>query len=263
METAPIGIMDSGLGGLTIWRAISRLLPSESTIYVGDHQFLPYSRKSTPVIRGRVKLVLDYFRKRKVKLAVIACNTATVVGIDYYRRLFPGLPIVGVVPVVKTAASVTQKKRFAVLSTALTARSSYQKKLIGSFARDCTVYNVGCTNLVSLIEEGRISGKQIQRELTKILTPLLADGVDVVALGCTHYPFLQNEIRAIVGDKVKILDSGGAVARHVYRILDKNKALALAGRGRHEFYTTGEAAAKTDVASRLLGRKIILRSIDL
>ncbi len=255
-DVAPIGIMDSGLGGLTIWREIRRQLPHESTIYVADHEYRPYGEKSVGQIRRRVGRVITYLLGGGAKIIVIACNTATVAGIDVYRRWFPGVPIIGVVPVVKAAAALTKTKRFAVLSTPFTASSSYQKRLIRTFAADCRVANIGCPGLTSPIETGKTDGRIVMELLQPILARIKKEKIDVIALGCTHYPFLKDTIQKIVGEDVMIIDSGGAIARHVARILDAEKLRRGEGAPYTVFYTTGDGGRASRVASKLMGEAI-------
>ena len=259
----PLGIIDSSSGGLSVWQSVVSLLPHESTVYVGDHAHAPYSKKTTSFIRARMRVLIPYLLKQKVKLIVIACNTATVAGIAAYRRQFPRIPIVGVVPVVKTASEVSRRRRFAVLSTHYTANSRYQKQLIQTYASDCTVFNIGTTSLVALIEAGHVTGKPIERCLRQALRRAREGGVDTVVLGCTHYPFLHPVIRAIVGENVRILDSGGAVARHVRRILENNKTVTTAGVPTYIFQTTGDSAAVTRVACLLTGRNILFHHVTI
>lgn len=254
MIRAPIGIFDSGFGGLSIYTSIVGLLPHESTIYIGDHAYLPYGEKTKEQIRGRAKKCITFLLSKHVKLIVVACNTATIAGIEQYRMWFPQIPIIGVVPVVKTAAALSKRNEFAVLSTVFTARSVYQKKLIAKFAPEARVHNLGCPNLLSFVEKGMTRGRAIDTELRSLLTPDIVRSIDVIVLGCSHYPFLKSAIRAIVGSSVNILDSGGAVARHVRRILIHN-GIAADGRATHEFYTT-DKINKSAVASILIGKKI-------
>lgn len=258
MNNAPIGILDSGFGGLTIYRSMIKLLPRESTVYIGDHAHIPYSDKTPAYIHKRVKKIIQFLLSKHVKLVVIACNTATVAGIDIYRKAFPDIPIIGVVPVVKTAAERTKKKSFAVLSTNFTANSEYQKNLIRTFAAECNVYNLGGHSLVDSVEKGIVEGEKIKKELKKILTPEILENIDVIALGCTHYPFLEKIIRSIVGKNVEILDSGGAVGRQVARILSHNKLETAGGSATHIFYSTKKDANLTRIASKLLGGKTVV-----
>ena len=191
-----------------------------------------------------------------MKLIAIACNAGTVAGIELYRATFPHIPIVGVVPVIKTAAALSNRKRFAVLSTRFTAKSPYQKHLIEEFAGGCIVYNLGCPNLVPLVEQGVVRGPAVETELRRILTPKILGDIDVIALGCTHYPFLTPAIRAIVGNDVTVLDSGGAVSRQVARILEHNGMKALTKKPMHIFYSTGTGTTYSVIASRLLHQKV-------
>ena len=234
-------------------------MPYESTIYVGDHAYLPYGEKSKLQIRKRAKKLITFLFTKNVKLIVVACNTATIAGIDQYRIWFPDIPIIGVVPVIKTAAQVSKKNSFAVLSTVFTANSTYQKQLIKKLAPATRVYNLGCPNLLSFVEKGVVRSKEIDAELKSLLTPEVLDSIDVIALGCTHYPFLRGAIRAIVGKDIQILDSGGAVARHVERILKHNEIMNLDGHATHEFYSTGKDKQLSWVASSLLGRPLAVR----
>ena len=257
-----IGILDSGFGGLSIYQSIAQLLPQQSTVYVGDHAYVPYSTKTKRVIQNRIRKIITFLLTQQVSLIVIACNTATVAGIDRYRAWFPGLPIVGVVPVIKTAVEKTITKHILVLSTLFTAASTYQKKLIRQFGDDCTIYNVGCPNLVSLVDKAIVNGPVVRKELTVIMKPYAGKQVDVIALGCTHYPFLKDQIRAIVGDTIAILDSGGAVARQVGRIIDHNH-MQTTGLSRHIFYSTKHWPEASDIASKLLGKHIVVQYANI
>jgi glutamate racemase len=257
--TGAIGILDSGFGGLSVYQSITELLPHELTVYIGDHANLPYGEKSVHVIQERTLALIRFLIRKRVKLIVIACNTGTVAGIELYRTTFPHMPIVGVVPVIKTATLLSKRKRFAVLSTKFTAQSAYQKYLITEFANGCVVHNVGCSNLVSLVEQGIVSGPKVEEELRRILTPKILSDIDVIALGCTHYPFLTAAIRAIVGNGITILNSGPAVARQVRRILEHNHMLATGGRVGHTFYSTRKWTGGSGIASTLLRRTVHVR----
>ena len=258
-----IGIVDSGFGGLSVYQSITALLPHESTVYIGDHAYLPYGEKSVHVIQQRMLALIRFLIRQDVKLVVVACNTGTVAGIELYRTTFPHVPIVGVVPVIKTAAAISKRKRFAVLSTKFTAGSANQKYLIEEFANGCTVHNLGCPNLVALVEEGIVNGPKVEKELRRILTPEILGDIDVIALGCTHYPFLTVAIRAIVGNNTVVLDSGGAVSRQVARILDHNGMKARNKKPIHTFYSTGSGQDYSPVASLLLRQTVHVDYADV
>jgi glutamate racemase len=258
MNNFPIGIIDSGSGGLSIWKEITALLPNESTLYVGDHAYLPYSEKSTTFIRHRVAKLIQFLLAKHVKLIVVACNTATVAGIDWYRVQFPATPILGVVPVVKTAAAMTRTNEICILSTKYTASSRYQKKLIKEFASHISVVSIGSSRLVEYIESAGDMKEKIRSELQKVLKPLCTSAVDVVVLGCTHFPFIKKEIQNIVGTEVTLLDSGLAVARHVQRILDKNDLFTHNPSVSHVFYSTGDVKKVSATYQKLLKRPAVV-----
>lgn len=254
-QNAPIGFLDSGLGGLTIWDEVKAELPYESTIYIGDHVYQPYGERSASEIRRRVKLLIGFLLQKKVKMVVVACNTATVTGIDLYRQWYPRIPIIGVVPVVKTAVTLTKTKHIAVLSTPNTAGSTYQKRLIKMYARDCTVENIGIPDLATSIERGD-TNKAIEQIVRNYLDPKALHAVDVVVLGCTHYPFIKPVIASLMGPKIRIIDSGAAVGRHVKRVLDQETLRSVSETPYTEFYTTGDEVQVSRVASGLLGRSL-------
>lgn len=252
MNTRAVGIIDSGLGGLSIWHAVREQLPCESIVYLADHAYLPYSEKSTAQIRKRIIILIDYLLKKSVKIIIIACNTATVAGIEYYRKVYPQIPIIGVVPVVKTAATLTKTNTFAVLSTEYTAKSQYQQQLIQQFAPNCNVFSVPCSSLIQYVEKGETDSVHITDIVSKALVPLLPQNIDVVVLGCTHFPFLHSHIRMIVGTNVHVIDSAPAVARHTDRILTHNRSLNSVKNIMLAFITTGDALTVSRAASLLL-----------
>jgi len=260
MDTRPIGIIDSGSGGLSIWNAVSENVHGESIIYVGDHANAPYSGKTRAFIRSRIRTLLTYLIGQQCKLCVIACNTATVAGIDWYRKQFPTLPIIGVVPVIKTAANITKTKNICILSTKFTARSAYLKQLIRQFAGDASVFSIGSSTLVSYIESTNNETEKIRRELVRICRPVIRAPIDVVVLGCTHYPFIRSEVSDFFGPSVTIIDSAGAVARQVDRILTSN-GIAANTKSTYAFFTTGDRKRVSRIMSRLLGYDIVVEPL--
>lgn len=253
MSLAPIGILDSGLGGMTIWSEIRRILPFESTVYVADHAYHPYGERSSGAIRRRVRAIIGFLLSKEAKLVVIACNTATVAGIDRYRQWFPHIPLIGVVPVVKKAAQMTKTGHFAVVSTPFTAASSYQKRLIATFADGCRVENIGVPRVAQMIESGELD-EAVDTLLGRYLGEL--GDVDVVALGCTHYSFIRREIARRLGKQVSVIDSASAVARHVARVLTKERLRARRWKPYTEWYTTGDAQSASGRATRLNGTAV-------
>lgn len=256
MNNQPIGVLDSGVGGLSIWEELVLQLPCESTIYIADSLNCPYGNKTREEIYKLTSHMVKFLIKNKVKLIVLACNTITVSCLDRLRKDFPGLPIVGTVPVVKTVAERTRNKKIGIFSTNATARSSYQKNLIKKFANDCQVLNIGTNKLVPLIEAGEMESWKLQTLLEKTLKPFIEEGIDTLALGCSHFPFLRESIQEVLGKEVLILDSGGAIARQVRRILTNNDELALTKGPLYKFYTTGDAIQFTSLAKKLIGAKL-------
>lgn len=258
MNNFPIGIIDSGSGGLSIWKEITALLPYESILYVGDHAYLPYSEKSTGFIRHRVAKLIQFLIKKHVKLIVIACNTATVAGIDWYRVQFPTVPIIGVVPVVKTAAAMTKTNEMCILSTKYTANSMYQKKLIAQFASHVTVISIASSRLVEYIESRDVMRMKILKELQAILKPIKNSKVDVLVVGCTHFPFIKEEIRQVIGTAITLLDSGPAVARQVKRILENTDLITHSLNASHVFYSTGDLRKVSTMYKKLLNHTVVV-----
>lgn len=235
----PIGVLDSGVGGLTIWKEIVQKLPSESTIYIADSKNCPYGIKTAEEIYKLAKRLVQFLVKSNSKIIVLACNTITVSCLDKLREEFKGIPIIGTVPVIKTASELTKNKKIGIFSTSATSKSKYQKDLIRKFAQNLKVLNIGTDKLVPLIEKGD-HVKMIQIILQQELKPFVDAKVDILALGCSHFPLIKDQIQSILKD-VQVLDSGAAIARQVKRVLSNNNILSSSKRD-YTFYTSGETA---------------------
>jgi len=262
MDTRPIGIIDSSSGGLSIMAAIQSLLPHESIVYIGDHKNAPYSDKTRTFIRSRSMALIQKLIRQNCKLCIIACNTATVAGIDMYRKQFPGFPIVGVVPVIKTASAITKTNNICILSTKFTATSTYQKNLIHEFACNKKVFSLGSSKLVTYIESTKNETENITKELKKMCKTIDKKSIDVVVLGCTHYPFIAKIVSDFFGTSVSVIDSSMAVARQVGRILDKNNSCSD-GTAVYQYCTTGNVKKVTQVMSRLLTSPIVVEHLTI
>jgi len=251
-DDRPVGLFDSGVGGLTILREVRRLLPGEDCIYFADSRECPYGTKPVPVIQRRCETVVDFLLEHDAKTIVVACNTASVAALAHLRARYR-VPFVGIVPGVKPAAGLTRVGRIGVLATPTTAESEPLAQLIQQFAYGVTVMTQVCPDLVSLVEEGTIEGPEVERLLHRYLGALLDSGVDVIVLGCTHYPFLKPQIERLCGSSVTLIDPADAVAAQLGRVLAKND-LASSDPGRStRYYTSGEAADMQHVLRRLLG----------
>jgi glutamate racemase len=260
-DNRPIGVFDSGVGGLSVLLEIKKILPKETFIFLADQKNVPYGGKSKEQLVKYLTNSMEFFETKNVKAVVFACNTATVYGIDEMRQKFK-MPIIGTVPVIKTIAKITKSKKTVVFSTPATAKSQYLKDLIEKFADGVEVIRVGGSNLEELVEEGKINDVVTIEVLKKHLKPLMEDGVDAIALGCTHYPFLRDEIVKIVGPKVKIVDSGGAVARHLKQVLE-NERIVSGKKGIDTYFTTGDLEKFVKIASKLLDDKIEALHINI
>jgi glutamate racemase len=255
MKNNPIGILDSGVGGLTVLQSIVQELPHESFVYIGDSRNTPYGSKSEEEIYDLSRHLVDFLLKKEVKLIVVACNTITVSCLDRLRSEYPDVAMVGTVPVIKTAAEVSKNKRIGILSTTRTAQSVYQKHLIEEFSNGCIVVNEGTDALVPLIEQGRLSDSHLATVLKQVLAPFQKENIDALALGCTHFPFLKKQIQQMLGPDVQLLDSGGAIARQVKRVLEHNHLLSLQKDGDVKIFTTGNMRIVESLAESILKKR--------
>jgi glutamate racemase len=264
MDNRPIGVFDSGVGGLSVWRAMRKLLPQESLIFLADSGNVPYGEKTTAQLEDLTARIAQFLIDRDCKLIVVACNTATVHTIAHLRQEFPQVSFVGVVPVVKTLSSRTRTGTIAVLSTPATSKSEYLAGLIREFAPDKTVVNVGCEGLEDMVENGVTSNKATTALLERHLAPVKSSNADVVGLGCTHYPFLRGRIKSMLGPGVTLYDPSRPVARRVRQLLQEQDAFASNDHPTFEFYTTGNVEVFGRVASRLLRMPVTnARHVDL
>jgi len=252
MDNRPIGVFDSGVGGLSIWRAIRKLLPQESMDFLADSGHVPYGEKTTAQLQDLTSRITRFLLDLDAKMIVVACNTATVHSIGYLRDEFPDTPFVGVVPVVKTLSRHTRTGTIAVLSTPATSSSPYLAGLIEEFAPDKNVVNVGCDGLENAIEAGQVRNRSTTALLERHLAPVKNSDADVVGLGCTHYPFLRNRIKNMLGPGVRLYDPSRPVARRVREVLREENAFASNPDPQFRFYTTGDAETVRSVASKLL-----------
>jgi len=233
----PIGIIDSGVGGLTIAQAVINKLPKEPIIYIADSKNCPYGKKSSKQIYSLSKNMIDFLLKKRIKMLIVACNTVTVTSIEKLRKDYPGLPIVGIVPVVKTAVEKSKNNKIGIFSSKVTAQSKYQKELIHKFAKGYHVINIGSAGLVSLIENLKFD--EVNKVLKKELKIFKDTNIDVLALGCSHFPLVVKQIRQFMPG-ILILDSSKAVCRQVKRILIQNNNLSSFTKPSYTFYTTGD-----------------------
>ena len=226
---APIGVFDSGIGGLSIALEIARHLPNEKIVYYADTAHVPYGARSDQEIRQLTAQAIEWLYRRGCKIAVVACNTASAFSLDYLREYYgEQFPIVGLVPALKPAVLQTQSKVVAVLATPATFRGQLIKDVMRKFAEPAGVRVLPVTSLelVPFIEAGQQMSPACLNLLQQILEPVVEQGVDYLVLGCTHYPFLKDAIGQIFAEKLKLIDSGQAVARQTAYILIKNRLIS-------------------------------------
>ena len=220
MNNNPIGIFDSGVGGLSVARSIRKLLPSEHLLYYADSKHAPYGEKTQAFILERSRHITEFLLARDAQAIVVACNTATVSTIQQLRDEF-GVPIIGVEPGVKPATQMTKSGKVAVLATQYTADSDYLKQLTARHANGCEFFLQGCPGFVEQVENELIDTPETEALVRKYVEPLLEQGVDTFVMGCTHYPFLVPVIRRVVGDDVEVVETQVAVAEQVHTRLGK------------------------------------------
>jgi glutamate racemase len=260
----PLGVFDSGLGGLSVVREIRRHLPSEDIRYFADCAYCPYGLRSLDEIRTRSEIVVGGLIGNGAKAIVVACNTASAMAIFHLRDVFPDTPIIGLEPAVKPAVEFTKSGRVGVLATPRTVAGERLRWLIETHASGVEVHRVAATGLVELVEAGTLDGPEVLNTLAPLLDPMMEVGVDVVVLGCTHYPFLRRTIQAYVGPDVRVIDSGEAIARRVEVVLSGHDLLQPDGnrRGTFRFDTSGEADETVRVATLLLGEPVVIAKDD-
>lgn len=217
----PIGIFDSGIGGTSIWKEIFELLPNEDTIYLSDSKNAPYGEKTKDQIIELSIKNTEFLINRGCKLIVVACNTATTNAIDYLRNNYT-VPFIGIEPAIKPASLHTKTNVIGILATKGTLNSNLFEESSARINKQITIIEQIGEGLVNLIENGAINSKEMTVLLTKYLKPMLTKKIDSLVLGCTHYPYLIPQIRKIVGQNVKIIDSGNAVARQTKHILTEH-----------------------------------------
>jgi len=253
-SSSPIGIFDSGVGGLSVLRAIRRLMPAESLVYLADQRHVPYGPRSLEEVRSFAEGITRYLLSQTAKIIVVACNTASAAALQYLRGTFPDTPFVGMEPAVKPAAELTQSGVVGVLATPATFQGALYASVVERFAQGVTLLQHTCPGLVAQIEAGELESTATRRILETALFPMLASYIDTVVLGCTHYPFVIPLIEDIVGPGVRVIDPAPAVARQVSRILQANGLLQSdPGRqGEVSTLTTGDPAAFQRFLSQVL-----------
>lgn len=260
-SSPPIGLFDSGVGGLSVLREIRNLLPYENLIYFADQGHVPYGARTIEEVRAFSETITRWLLAQGAKMIVIPCNTASAAALRDLRQKFPGVPFVGMEPAVKPAAEQTQTGTVGVLATPVTFQGEMYASVVERFAQGVKVLQHTCPGLVSEIERGAVHNNGARHILEEALHPMLAQGIDTVVLGCTHYPFVIPLIQEIAGPGVRVIDPSPAVARQVVRLLPSPLVPLPAGEGKIRFVTTGEAGELQAALSKLLGMEVEVEAI--
>ncbi|NQS92504.1 MAG: glutamate racemase [Chloroflexi bacterium] len=258
----PIGIFDSGVGGLSVLREMQSQFPSEDLIYIADQAHVPYGTRSREEVLGFSEGIIRYLLTLKAKLIIVACNTASAVALAALRKSHPDLPFVGMEPAVKPAVEDTTTGVVGVLATPATFQGGLYASTVERFARGVKILQNTCPDLVNQIEEGKIADPKTRAILLKALTPMMDEGVDEIVMGCTHYPFVIPIIRDIVGDQIQVIDPSPAVARQAGRLLTEYDLHTGDERpGKIQFFTTGEPAEMEKLLLKLIDIKTVVKNL--
>lgn len=264
---APVGVFDSGVGGLSILAALRLELPGEDFVYFADSGHAPYGERDDAFVLGRTRIIAQHLQaQHHIKALVIACNTATAAAIHLLRQELPALPIVGVEPALKPAASASHTHRVGVMATRSTLASAKFNSLLRSQDKHTEFICQPCDGLAAAIEHADAGlAQKLCAQYTAALGRFGAQpgGIDTLVLGCTHYPFASHALQALVGSQVQLIDSGAPVARQTRRVLQAAKALTDKALGTLELYTSGDTGDLESAAQRWLGLECRAQTVSI
>lgn len=259
-DDRPIGIFDSGLGGLSVLRQVRRQLPAESILYFADQGRLPYGPRPVEEIRRFAEQIARFLLEHDAKVIVVACNTASAAALAHLRQTFPHVPFVGMEPAVKPAAEQTQNRTVGVIATQATCQSEVFASVVDRFAKGVTVIPRACPGLVTQVEAGEFDSPTTFHLLHDYIDPMVEAGIDSLVLGCTHFAFLIPAIESILGPGVRVIDPAPAVARQIGRVIiphgTNSKVSTIAA------FTTSASDPST-LASRMIGEAVPVRFIKV
>ncbi len=261
MNSQPIGLFDSGVGGLSVWREVARRLPHEDLVYHADQAHCPYGSRPLPEIRSLSLRAAEFLLQRGAKVVVVACNTASAAALETLRARYPAVPFVGMEPAIKPAAADSSAGRIGVLATPGTFAGDLYARTRERLENVDVIAETPGEGLVEKIEAGELDTPETIALLRRAIEPLCAAGVDEIVLGCTHYPFVASRIQEIAGPAVRLQDPSAAVARQVERVIDaRGWRNDPSHAGQWSFYTSGEPEAFARIMEKLIGvRNLVLR----
>ncbi len=250
----PIGLFDSGVGGLTIWREVARRLPAEDLVYFADQAHCPYGARAPEEIRALSRRAADFLIVQGCKIIVVACNTASAAALGALRAAFRDVSFIGMEPAIKPAADLSLARKIGVLATRGTLAGDLFAHTRSRLSPDVEIITQTADGLVERIEAGEADSPETEQLLRRYVEPLRNAGVDTLVLGCTHYPFVSALIRRIAGEGIELIDPSGAVAAQVVRVLDargwRNESTHLPA---HRFYTSGDPQIFERLIEKLIG----------
>lgn len=250
-DNRPIGVFDSGVGGISVLKHIHALLPHEDLLYVADSKYAPYGSRTPAEITARCFEIADFLIAKNAKALVVACNTATAAAIDALRLAYD-LPIIGMEPAVKPAAEASKNGIIGVLATVGTLKSAQFAALLETYGRNVEVVTQACVGLVECVERGELTHENTLKLIQQYCKPLLDEGADTIVLGCTHYPFVRPLIEQTVGSEVTLIDTGAAVAKHLKNKLEEKNLLSISQeRAAIQFWTNSDAENAKQVIESL------------
>ncbi|MEO8417666.1 MAG: glutamate racemase [Methylophilaceae bacterium] len=269
LNNRPIGVFDSGVGGISVLKHVRTALPAEDLLYCADSRFAPYGNKSPELIRERSMFLADFLIAQGAKALVVACNTATAAAVAALRERYD-IPIIGMEPAVKPAAAATKSGVIGVLATSGTLKSAQFAALLESYGQNVKVVTEACHGLVERIEQGEVATAATKALLSHYLQPLQAAHADTIVLGCTHYPFVRHLIEELVGQEVVLVDTGAAVAKQLKHRLQAAGLLADAGQsgrvsqsGQVKFWTNSQVEDAKQVILQLWGTSADVAVLEL
>jgi len=260
-DSRPIGVFDSGVGGLSVLKHIKELLPNEHLFYVADSAYAPYGNKSDSEITQRSVAIAHFLIEKNIKALVVACNTATAVAIASLRNDFD-IPVIGMEPAVKPAALQTQSGIVGILATTGTLTSQKFSRLYKQYASDVEIISQACPGLVEQVELADLTGEQTRALVQQYVSSLVDQGADTLVLGCTHYPFLKPLIEEIAGENISVIDTGSAIAKELLRQLQNKTLLNLDSVIGEQYFWSSQSSSQ-DVVHQLWNDTVIINELGI
>jgi glutamate racemase len=258
---SPIGVFDSGVGGLSVIRSICQQMPSEDVIFFADQEHVPYGLRPLAEVKAFSVSITQFLLELRAKVVVVACNTASAAALHHLRKVFPDTPFVGMEPAIKPAAETTRTWVVGVLATPATFQGALYASVVERFANQVTLVQDTCPGLVQQIEKGELDAFETRRILESALIPMLKQGIDTVVLGCTHYPFVIPLIHRIVGADVRVIDPAPAVARQTAHVLEKTGKLCEGpDHGWLKIYTSGNLFRLQNLLPNLIDESAVVQA---